>query len=195
MKTDVIVVSSEGSRMDAALAQTEKVAEYKGLSHKNMLHLRLLAEEMMSMMGSIAGNVEGEFWIEDDDNVYQLHLKVKTDMDAEQRKQLISASSSGKNEAHRGFMGKLRSFFEADDVFPMYYEAGMMSTSSDVFVDMSWSMRAYREQVERYMQEQRKGADEAWDELEKSVVAHVADDVKVSIKGRTVDLTIIKKLA
>ena len=179
MKTDVIVVSSEGSRMDAALAQTEKVAEYKGLSHKNMLHLRLLAEEMMSMMGSIAGNVEGEFWIEDDDNVYQLHLKVKTDMDAEQRKQLISASSSGKNEAHRGFMGKLRSFFEADDVFPMYYEAGMMSTSSDVFVDMSWSMRA----------------DEARDELEKSVVAHVADDVKVSIKGRTVDLTIIKKLA
>ena len=37
-------------------------------------------------------------------------------------------------------------------------------------------------------------AKEAWDELEKSVVAKVADDVKVAIRGRTVEMTIVKKL-
>ncbi len=194
MKTDVIVVSSRGSKMDAALAQTEKVAVYKGLSHKNALHLRLLAEEMMSMMGSIAGEVEGKFWIEDEDDTYQLHLQVKTDMDATQRKQLVSAASSGQNEAHKGIMGKLRAFFETDDDLPVFYDAGI-SPTGDVIGETAWSMRAYREEIERYLHEKRKGAEDAWDELEKSVVAHVADDVKVSIKGRTVEMTIIKKMS
>ena len=45
------------------------------------------------------------------------------------------------------------------------------------------------------LEQKRKGAAEAWDELEKSVVAHVADDVKVSIHGRTVEMVIIKALA
>ena len=45
---------------------------------------------------------------------------------------------------------------------------------------------------------QRRGdaiVQEARDELEKSVVAHVADDVKVSIKGRVVEMIIYKKMA
>ena len=65
MKTDVIVVSSNGERMEEALAQVEKVAAFKGLSGKNALHLRLLTEEMMGMMRSITGETEGQFWIED----------------------------------------------------------------------------------------------------------------------------------
>ncbi len=194
MKTDVVVVSSKGRKMDAALAQTEKVAQYKELTHKQALHLRLLAEEMMSMMGSIAGEVEGDFWIEDDEGTYKLHLQVQTDMDASQRKQLVSVASSGQNEAHRGLMGKLRAFFEPDDDLPVFYDVGMESTG-DYAVDSAWSMRLYREQLENYMRQKRTGAEDAWDELEKSVVAHVADDVKVSIKGRTVEMTIIKKLA
>ena len=38
-------------------------------------------------------------------------------------------------------------------------------------------------------------ARKAWDELEKSVVARVADDVKVSIRGRVVEMTLLKKMA
>ena len=34
----------------------------------------------------------------------------------------------------------------------------------------------------------------AWDELEKSIVANIADDVKVSVKGNNVELVIEKKL-
>ena len=69
MKTDIISVSSSGRQMETALAQVEKVAAYKELGHKQALHLRLLAEEMMGMMRSITGEKEGEFWIEDEDGV------------------------------------------------------------------------------------------------------------------------------
>lgn len=194
MKTDVIAVSSKNSRLKETLRQVDKVAAYKDLSPKGALHLRLLTEEMIGMVGSITGKVEGKFWIEDEDGVYQLHLQAKTDLDAEKRKQLISASSSGVNEASRGLMGKLRSFFEPEDDFPVYYEP-MFGPKDDIYGESAWSMRIYREQVERYMQQKKQGAAEAWDELEKSVVAHVADDVKVSIHGRTVEMVIIKALA
>ena len=194
MKTDVIVVSNKGDKLDAALAQVEKVAGYKNLSHKSALHLRLLAEEMLGMMNSVAGNVEGEFWIEDENDVYQLHLQVETDMDSEKRKQLISASTSGQNEANRGIMGKIRAFFEPEDNFPVYFDSSVFP-ESNMYETTSWSMSLYREQLELYLRQDRKGAQEAWDELEKSVVAHVADDVKVAIRGRTVEMTIVKKMA
>ena len=112
MKTDVIVVSSAGSRIETALKQAEKVAAYKGLTGKDALHLRLLAEEMMGMMRSITGEKEGLFWIEDEDNVYQLHLQVNTRMSLSKRDDLLAASTSGKNEAARGLMGRLRDFFD-----------------------------------------------------------------------------------
>ena len=78
MKTDVITVSSSGAQMEAALAQADKMAAFKGLSGKSALHLRLLAEEMMGMMRSLTGEQEGQFWIEDSDGVYRLHLRVVT---------------------------------------------------------------------------------------------------------------------
>ena len=194
MKTDVITISSSGENMEAALQQAEKTAAYKGLTGKNALHLRLLTEEMMGMMRSIAGNVEGKFWIEDEDGAYQLHLKVHTSMDEQKREKLLSASSSGINEASRGIMGKLRAFFEPAEDNPLFVTS-MMSDGPEGLNDMNWSMYAYREQLERYMTEQRDGAAEAWDELEKSVVSHVADDVKVSIRGRDVEMIICKKMA
>jgi len=97
MKTDIIRVSSDELQIGNALQQVDKVAAYKGLSPKGAMHLRLLAEEMMGMMHSITGERDGEFWIEDNDGEFELHLRVKTWMSMEKRDQLIAASSSGKN--------------------------------------------------------------------------------------------------
>ena len=57
-----------------------------------------------------------------------------------------------------------------------------------------WSMEDYKDQLRQYAEQNQNEAKDAWDELEKSVVAHVADDVKVFIRGRTVEMTIVKKL-
>ncbi len=122
MKTDVIVVSSKGARMEEALKEVDKVAEYKGLSHKSALHLRLLTEEMMGLMRSITGETEGCFWIEDQDNVYELHLQTTTRMTSLKREKLLSAATSGKNESAKGFMGHIRDFFDrgADEDIASY---------------------------------------------------------------------------
>ena len=172
MRTDVIAVSSRGARMESALLQVDKVAAYKGLSAKNALHLRLLAEEAMGLMRSITGETEGLFWIEDQDDEYELHLQVKTTLSEEERTRLLSVSSTGKNESAKGIMGRLRAFF-----------------------DWEWSLRRYESALDSRVAQNAPGAREAWDELEKSVVKNVADDVKVYIRSGIVELVILKKLA
>ena len=196
MKTDVIAVSSKGNEIEEALLLADKVAAYKNLSPKSALHLRLLTEEAMGMLRSITGQMDGTFWIEDNDGLYELHLQVYTLMDEKKREQLLAASSSGVNEATRGIMGRIRAFFEPPmDGTPMFSSAPMAGMSPQMHGNMVWSMEDYRAQLSMYRAQSREGAAEAWDELEKSVVSHVADDVKVSIRGRDVEMIIYKKMA
>lgn len=201
MKTDIITVSSRGKRMETALNQVEKVAAYKGLSPKSTLHLRLLTEEMMGMMRSITGETEGEFWIEDQDGVYQLHLRVEARLSSEKREKLLAASTTGRNESAKGLMGKLRAFFDwgCDEDYDGFAGPVLMPEafehSSSPLLDWEWSMRRYETELSARMEQNDSTAREAWDELEKSVVKNVADDVKVAIRNGMVEMIIIKKIA
>jgi hypothetical protein len=187
--------------MEAALKQADKVAAYKEMSPKNAVHLHLLTEEMMGLMRSITGDVTGKFWIEDENEEYQLHLQVEKWLTSETREKLLAASTTGKNSAAKGLMGRLRNFFEvgADEDVVAYTNPlvlpGMYETAAAPKMDWEWSMVQYEEALASTRQENRETVQEARDELEKSVVAHVADDVKVSIKGRIVEMIIYKKMA
>ena len=193
MKTEKIVVSSKGRGMDAALAQVDQTASHMGLSPREALHMRLLVEEMMNMVRSIIGDLEGKFWIEIEDKAYQLYLQMASVLGTEQRKQLISASTSGQNEAHRGIMGKIRAFFEPMPIedTPAYLAGTIVR--GDENDDLNWSMEAYRERLLN-RKDASDEAQEEWDELEKSVVSHIADNVTVSIRNYNVELMIYKKL-
>jgi hypothetical protein len=200
MKTDVITVSSKGAQMEAALIQADKVAAYKEMDRKNALHLRLLTEEMMGLMRSITGDVTGKFWIQDEDGVYELHLQTEKWLTSETREKLLAASTTGKNESAKGLMGRLRNFFEigADEDVAAFANPlvlpGMYEHTTSPTMDWEWSMVQYEEALAAYKPEKEETAQQARDELEKSVVAHVADDIKVGIKGRTVEMTILKKM-
>ena len=199
MKTDVIAVSSRGARMEAALQQADKVAAYKGLSARNALHLRLLAEEAMGLMRSITGETEGLFWIEDRDDDYELHLQVQTTLNEEERTRLLSVSSTGKNESARGLMGRLRTLFDWESDEDAAACSGLFLPDalecSSPMLDWEWSLRKYESALYSRVSQNAPGAKEEWDELEKSVVKNVADDVRVAIRGGFVEMTILKKLS
>lgn len=199
MISDIIEITSSGENMGAALDLSRKVAAYSDLSAKGALHLRLLAEEMMGMLRSITGETRGKFWIEGDDDVYQLHLIVDAALSKEKRQRLLNASTTGKNEATRSFMGRLRDFFfgPVDEEIAAYDRSvlatGVLPDSSRPATDWEWSLLRYQSNLST-MKEKKQEAAEAWDELEKSVVSSVADDVKVNIQGFQTEMTIIKKL-
>ena len=173
MKSDVVTIDNQGNGIDAAKNETEKIAEFRGLDKKQSLHLQLCAEEMLCMARSITGEMQASFWIENEDKHFELHMTTKTVMDKIKRETLIAASSSGKNEAAKSFLGGIRNAF---------VEAMLSDTETYTYTpDLSQD-----EAANRYIES------EEWDQYEQSVLRRVADDIKVSIKGKTVDLTVIK---
>ena len=200
MKSDVIHLTSEGVGFDDALSQSELVAKYKSLPEKSALHLRLLTEEMVGMMHALTGEREADFWIDDNDGVFALHLQVETNMNAEMRRKLLSATKSGSNSAAKGVIGKMRDLFErliepengeiASDVLiglNMTYANADFGNLSAAMAGL-WSLNRYRSAVK-----EGKAPAENWDELEKSVIARLADDVQIGISGQNVEMVIYKK--
>ena len=207
MKTDKITVTNTGQGMAEAIEQAAAAAVYRGLTGKEAVHLRLLAEEMLGMLRQITGKTEAVFWVESEEKRFQLHLAAHPCLTSEMRKELLSVSSSGKNAAAVGVMGKLRDIFErAFDATPVddpsgYYMQGLVYPSEMGGMDpmafaatanvVSWSMKKYRASVEVEMAEDAK-AQEEWDELEKSIVANIADEVSIAIRGSEVEMTVYK---
>ena len=99
MKTARIKVTTRGEGMEEALAATEKLGTDSGLAHKEQLRLRLLAEELIGLMRGIAGSVEACYQAEQEERRFRLCLSADVTLDKEMRKQLLAASSSGKNAA------------------------------------------------------------------------------------------------
>ena len=203
MKTKDFLIKSAGIGVQDALAATEQLGRDSGLTQKENLRLRLLAEELLGMMRSITGEVEAQYHAEETDHRYTLCLASEVKMTQEVRKLLLSVSSRGKNAAAKGFMGKIRDMIGAALLpdenglsFLSGFSLGLMSgaavngpaaqqVSADAF---TWSMQKYKTGIDQ----DRDKNEEAWDELEKSIVASLADEVIVRIVGTRVEIEIQK---
>lgn len=202
MKTDVIVITDKGEGIENVLMETERAAAYRGLEPKQALRLRLLAEEMTGMLRTLVGKEELRYWVETEGRIFALHLSGETLMNADLKKELLNVSTSGRNEAAKGFMGRLKEIFStlSESYNPAMADVQYGYSYVDVIgfdasMDMSpnaapygWSLKAYRDAVAQ----NREKEPEKWDELEKSITAKLADDVKIFIRGNTVEMVIEK---
>ena len=196
MVSDVIRISNGGGGVAEALTQAEKTAAFRDLGKREALHLRLFAEEMLGMARTLTGEREGDFWIESEGRRFCLHLKVTTPMNAEKRKNLLAASTSGKNAAAIGFMGKIRDLFERSFEAPggAYLSpveaAGPFAISVPFGPESApgvWTLTTYKNALG-----DTEDAREQWDELERSVISRLADEVKIAIGGGDVEMTVEK---
>ena len=203
MKTDVIRIASDGSGIAEALEQTEKAAVYRGLEPKQALRLRLLAEEMTGMLRTIVGEGQFSYWVETEGRAFFLHLSADTQVNSDMRRELLKSSSSGENAAAVTFMGKLKDIFtrmyepDQSGMSPLAY--GFYSTDIDIAglgagqlghgMMYGWSLTEYRNAVEANKEEEA----EEWDELERSITANLADEVKIFIRDKNVEMVVEKK--
>ncbi len=176
MKSDVILIDNQGYGFHEAVEETRKVAGFKKLSKQDSLYLQLCAEEMLSLVRSVTGEMKASFWVECSDEQFDLHMSTKTVLDKEKRAQLIASSSDKKNEAARSFLGKLRNALEqamASEADHQYYEMpeDLAADVSGIPVD-----------------------DPEWDGYERSVLRKIADDIKIGIRGGLVEMTVSKRM-
>ena len=198
MKSNVCKIDNGTKDLAAILEESERVATYNGFTHKQTLQLRLLCEEIDGMLPNIIDEFEGELWIEYDEGVCKVNVAIEIpEFNLDKKEDLIAVAKNKKNAAAFGIVGKIRSAIENffldespvacfDASFGAFYEIGYSG-----YVDYSclWTLEQYRSQVKN------EAKAEAWDELEKSVIASVADDVIVGVKGNRANIMIIKKFA
>ena len=198
MKSNVCRINKGTKDLDAILIESEKVAVYNELSHKQTLQLRLICEEIDGMLPKIIDDFDGDFWIEFEKGVCKVIASIKfAEFSIEKKEELIKIAKNSKNAAAVGITGKIRSFVEdmlLDDVnipsYSIYSESMCIATSfgEDMNYPYMWTLENYKNNT-------KKEKEEAWDELEKSVIASVADDIVVGVKGKRADIIITKKFA
>ena len=199
MKSNVCKIENGTRDLEAILKESERVAEYNGLSHKQALQLRLLCEEIDGMLPNIVDDFEGELWIDFEDGVCKVNVSVQfPEVNADKKAELISIAKDQKNAAAVGIVGKIRNaienfFLDGDMMTAVTISTrpyGLATGYSDgVDYDYLWRLEEYRKSVKKEEQI------EAWDELEKSVIASVADDVIVGVRGKRAEIVIMKKFA
>ena len=206
MKSNICKLNKDLTCLEAVLAEVEKVTTYNALGDKKALRLRLLAEELCGMLPGLVENFSGEFWAENEGDNYELHVELKADdMSIDLRDELISVSKSGKNAAAKGFMGKIRAVAETmllaafdsdlapipvDGEFYDYhgYNMGFGYIDPTIAIETgyiySWSLFNYKTAVEEKKDE--------YAELERSIVAKLADDIIVGVRGKNVEIVVKK---
>ena len=200
MKSESIVISTNESNIDRVLEVVESFS--KDLDHKDALRIRLLSEETMNLIRSITGEMDAEFFLEKEGDQVILHLNTNTIMFADKRKELMEISTSKENAAAKGFIGKIREVFELamlpkDERSARESRIGMMGlvdpTALSATSAETWKMSNYKSSVEE-MDQDTEFAQEAKNELERSILGNLAQEVEISIIGDDVKMTIFYKL-
>ena len=188
MKSNIIKITQNEENLNKILTETQTASENASLDHKQALRARLIAEEFSSMLKELSTDFNGDFWIETENLSFSFiaQIQINEAMDLQTKRRFIEISSEKKNTT-KGILGKIR-----DIVENLLYPENAMYTSnfvtyqleSAVLLNDQWTLNKYKDA-------ERNNA-EPWDELEKSIIANLADDVIVSVKGRNVEIVITK---
>ena len=171
MTSDRINIDNEGNGFEAALFQAEAVAKYRGLDQKETLRLQIITEELMGIVRSITGETAGVFWIDSEGRTFTLHLSTKTVMDASKRYQLLSTATSHRNEAAKSFIGFLRDKMES----------AMLAGDTGIYYDSNGNPL------------DEAPNSEEWDRYERSVLRKLADEIRIGVRGDTVQMDVVKR--
>lgn len=175
MKTDVIKIDNRCAGFDDAVLETRKAAEFRNANKKESVQLQLMTEEMLSLIHSLTGEQKASFWLESEGKKFELHLTTNTVLDREKRFQLISSSTSNKNEAAASFLGRIIDAIEQA-------AASEPDQSLDSVPD-----EAIDDVYNRFIE------DPEWDRYEQSILRRLADSIKVFIRGDLVHITVSKQ--
>ena len=202
--SDKFTVNSDAERMAAARYATEEFAAQAKLNRQDTLRLDLLVEETLGMTKAMLEDFYGQLWFEAKDRVCEIHFEATADMDADKKRGMLSVSSTGVNAAAKSFMARLgevianvlQGFGDTMDTYGaetikygVVHMPGTMGSGADMMP--IWTLQTYRADLVQ-AGDSDGAAEAALEDLEKSIVARIADDVVVGVKGDRVDLVITK---
>ena len=203
--SDKFMVNSDADRMAAARYATENFAWKAKLDRRDTLRLDLLVEETLGMVKAMLDDFYGQIWFTADGGDCEIHFEATANMNAARKQELLSVSSTGRNASARGFMAKLGELIsgalhgvgQSMDAYGqetirygIVHTPGAMTANADMMP--IWTLQTYRADLDQARTSDGL-AEEAFEDLEKSIVAKLADDVVVGVRGDRIDLIIRKR--
>lgn len=209
INTGIVHINSELNGREEALETADRFNKNNKFSGKTALHIRLLTEELICMVHNIFEGFLGNLWLEsnrtDDGVICKICLSGNRVLDPKQEDQLISVSSTGRNEYAKGILGMIREAFRVNAQYSAdkeymkgfyaennWYGMGIKKKAAveDENGENCWSLSNYRDNLS----DNRESSAEEIDELERSIIAQLADDVKVWITDETTEVVIVKRI-
>jgi len=181
MKSDIF---NQSQGLDFILSETELFGRSCELTPPEAMRLRLLAEETLSLTVRLFENLKYTMQVGYTKKRFTISLKVATLVDADQKEKVLSISSKGKNKS-AGFLGKITEVFEhfltsGSGAYPIggTFESHYIEDNPDAL----FSMRYYKNNVDNSDKKPE------WDGLEKSIIAHYADDVTIGVRSEKIEV-------
>lgn len=198
VQSEIHAVNTKENNAARILGDTSAFARRTGLDVRAADELRLLAEELLGMLPWLMQNAAGEFWVENSAERYELHVALKARLSADERRDVLGMRQLGKDEPPTTLASRLRRAVEK--AFAALTAADLSEFREYVLRDSHvpeadtgtyagsaaiWALSAERDAP--HEEEARQ-----WDELEKHVIARFASDVLVEIRGRHVEIIVVK---
>ena len=203
-----IAVGRNGAPISDAMDAAETFVGSLELDGKTSLRMRLLTEEVLERLRGMHEDFSGLFWLESDGRECRICIDGSAEVDIAAERSLVAVSSDGKNASVRGFTAKLTRFVQHHKVYLQRLNT-LMSLGAGVgaedylyigathpsfeMTNVLWSMNDYKSFL---FDEANAGEQVAADrdELEKSILGNLADDIQVGVKEDRVRITVIRKL-
>ncbi len=193
MKTDKLWINGAIRRNSEVNEILNEFACRAGITGKDFQHMNLLTEETLGMANQLLKDFDGEIWLETTPGGYDIILEA----DVHEGGNGMHAAE----DAPEGFMAKIAEMLNCSYVFenisempeelaaalPDYLSYGLHEPGKAPVWAGIWSLSVYRDNLSR-----NPCAGMKLDELEKSIVASLADEVTIGIQGRRIRLVISK---
>lgn len=199
-KSKVCVYDGSDDSISKAVAEAERYAGSENLDNGMKLRLRLLSEELLSLTKGLPSIKNGSFYIERDGGDYDICLEADAKIGKKTREKLVEVSSSNTNDAYTGLSGLVSQAIDSMILMSINDKSGVNKVSMNTMEesigkaddDYRWSYNVYKE---REML-QGEDSDELVvneDEIVRSVLTSLSDDIKISVRTNHVSFRVLVK--
>lgn len=203
MKTDELAITQLSEALGDILDKVEWIALYAGMTRRDAVSARLLAEELLTAAKDIMETYQGRMWMETSDQTFSIHLRADKPTRKAERDQLVALSATGKATPLKGLFSRLGAALskvlltDDDDATDVIFAEYALFPES---AGMGGPICCYHylpERAEPSAPRADAREDEPGDELagiEKRIIDVLVDDIHVSVSAGYVDIVAVKNL-
>ncbi len=181
-RTEKYTVAYTGSNEEEILDGVEHFTWRMGCTRKEKMQIRLLTEEMISLIANTTSAANIEVTYTEKGRICTVRARMDSELDGDIKDKIEKMAESGKTpKGGNGMIGRLSGV------------AAKILTSGNHIEGQVWSLKEYIASVrDEDYQGSRKERDLAMEEIEQSIIANLADDVKVKFNQENLVIEAVK---